>query len=53
MFVLKKTENNDQESGANEKQEIVALSWEFSAKKSLSAIVCGEQSVPIQAEGHF
>lgn len=53
MYALKKTENNNQESRENEKQEIVELTWEFSTKKSPNDIVCRKQCVQIKTEGHF
>ena len=50
---LKKTENNNLESGTNEKQEIVELPQESSAKKYLNDIVCRKQSVKIKTRDNF
>lgn len=52
MYALTKTEKNNQESGTNEKQEIVELTQEPSAKKSLKDI-CAEIPVQIKTRVHF
>lgn len=52
MYALKK-KNNNHENGAYEKQEIVALTWDFNAKKTWNDIVCRKQFVQIKTEGHF
>lgn len=53
MYALKKTEENNHESGTNEKEERVELTQESSAKKSPNDTVCRKQSVEIKTGDHF